>query len=159
ATVVDNPLGGGIIVYSDVWPNVRLGDFNGDGLAGNTDAAMVNDFIAMHDNDPVFDADGVSNGQVKLLNFGPRFSIFDVDYDGDVDGFDAAFSLQMPGDFDNNGTIDLQDFAAFQRCDRIGLQGPSVLAWAGCLDAFDLNGDLDVTLADFALLAGMLTGP
>lgn len=159
ATVADEVTSGGIMVYSDVWPNVRLGDFNGDGLTGNSDAALVDDFIVQYDNDPVFDADGLVDGRIELVNFGLRFSIFDVDYDGDVDADDAAFSLQMPGDFDNNGTVDLKDYADFQHCFRIGPQLPGFPIRIGCLDAFDLDDDNDVTLADFALLLDTFTGP
>ena len=36
---------------------------------------------------------------------------------------------------------------------------PDVLARVGCLDAFDLDGDNDVTLIDFALLLDRMTGP
>jgi hypothetical protein len=61
-----------------------------------------------------------------------------------------------PGDFDCNGTIDLDDHAALVDC----LLGPGATpnpppptTTGQCLDAFDSDGDNDIDLQDFAWLS------
>lgn len=75
-------------------------------------------------------------------------------HDADANGL--ADECQLPGDFDNDGDVDLADHAAFLEC----LDGPQVspaptepLTPAQCLVAFDQDADGDVDLADFAALA------
>ena len=56
----------------------------------------------------------------------------------------------MPGDFDGDGDVDLDDYAVFAAC----LNGPEVSTPpAGCtpeeFDLADLLGDNDVDLGDF----------
>ena len=54
-----------------------------------------------------------------------------------------AVSLRVfiPGDLDEDGDVDQEDFGQFQAC----LSGAGVVAAMGCEDAdFDLDGDVDV---------------
>jgi hypothetical protein len=66
---------------------------------------------------------------------------------GEVGVYQLTPVAWLPGDFDEDGDVDLDDFAAFAYC----LQGPIVTYPAGhfCLDA-DANHDADVDLDDFA---------
>jgi len=57
-----------------------------------------------------------------------------------------AIEVTWPGDWDDDGDVDLADYAALPAC----LTGPEVgPPDAGC-DVFDFDSDLDVDLADFA---------
>jgi len=153
------PTFGGRFVHVDIWPNVVPGDFNGDGLASNSDAELAAEYLATHDGDPAHDEDGVANGQVDLIDFGVRFSIYDVNYDGLVDSFDTTYSMQDPGDYENDGDVDLEDVAAFQRCFAAQQLDPDNLLLTGCLDAFDLDLDEDVDTSDLAAFVPLLSGP
>jgi len=60
-----------------------------------------------------------------------------------------------PGDFDQDGDVDLNDFGHFQAC----FNGPNRLpATTGCADA-DLDRDQDVDIADFLIFQGCFNGP
>jgi hypothetical protein len=66
----------------------------------------------------------------------------------------VAFWYQQPpirGDADDDGDLDLADFAAFQRC--------HATAGQGCLAGFDYDDDQDVDLIDLATFLGLLDGP
>jgi len=85
-----------------------------------------------------------------------------LDGDGDGTGGDdyvVTFSL-LPGDFDNDSDVDLDDFNTFAEC----LAGPGVFdSPPGCNPGdfinTDLDGDSDVDLADFARFQKVFTGP
>ena len=65
---------------------------------------------------------------------------------------DAVY-MPSPGDCDYDGGVDLDDFAAGLDC----LAGPDAATSSGC-DCFDLDGDTDTDLADFAQFAPGFTG-
>jgi len=69
-----------------------------------------------------------------------------------VDNFSV---MALDFDWDNDGDIDLTDFAVFAYC----LQGPGDTFATGhmCLE-MDGDGDYDVDLADFALMQTIFTG-
>jgi hypothetical protein len=160
STVLDEDgVYGGLYTYVDVWPNVVAGDFNADGLASNSDAEAAANFVAQYDGDPLYDADLLVNGVIELVSFAIRFSVFDVNYDGFLDEYDLTYSLQAPGDYDNDCDVDLEDYAAFQRCYAIEQADDSSLLLAGCLDAFDLDADQDVDWTDFGQWAPLNVGP
>jgi hypothetical protein len=85
----------------------------------------------------------------------------DFDFDGDVDLQDyVAFEgcLRGPlvvraGDVDTDGDVDLADFAVWSAC----LMGPTIAAGQAC-DAARLDADPDVDLGDFATFQGLFTG-
>lgn len=58
------------------------------------------------------------------------------------------------GDFDENCTVDLADYAALAGC----LNSPGVPASAECVGAFDRDADLDVDLFDFAAFSEVFQG-
>lgn len=157
----------GLFVPTNLIPVVLTGDFNGDGWVTRTDAQMLADFITLYDQDAAVDegADFGStafDGIIQIINFGPNFSVYDVNYDGLVDALDLVAVEQEPGDFDNDDDLDLRDMAAFQACFS-GADAPvGSAASLICRDAFDMDDDLDVDLDDLAHLREQgreMTGP
>lgn len=68
----------------------------------------------------------------------------------------VALYSNISGDFNGDLDVDLEDFAAFQRCFSLG--SPST----ECLEAFDLEpaeGDGDIDLEDYAEVCNAFTGP
>jgi len=53
--------------------------------------------------------------------------------------------VQLPGNCDGDGDVDLDDFAIIAPC----MTGPGISVEAGC-ECADLDGDLDSDLSDFA---------
>jgi len=149
--------GGKVIAWTDAWPNVVANDFNGDGLVTRTDRQILNDYIAAHDGETGYDADGMVNGEIERVDFSDRFSMHDGEYDGLVTT--NGFPVQGPCDYDNDGDVDLEDYRALQSCFSPQPLDPEILANVGCLDAFDDTGDLDVDLDDYAICGPVMNGP
>ena len=66
------------------------------------------------------------------------------------------------GDFDGDGTVDLDDYAAFGDCMAGPDQEPQPSlpeCIDACLGAFDFDGDNDVDLIDFAVFEGVFMAP
>lgn len=160
-------VGQGLFAPTNVIPAVRLGDFNGDGFTSMTDARTLIAFIDLYDQDPTVDAgpadgDDVDDDAVHIIHFGLNFSIFDVNYDGVVDGVDLSLIQQDPGDYDNDDDVDLRDFVMLGRCFGGNAAVGTLVTDYLCLDAFDLDGDLDIDLADYGAVRGFasaMTGP
>jgi hypothetical protein len=75
---------------------------------------------------------------------------------GSVASAEAALTVAVyPADFDEDGDVDLTDFATFQGC----FNGPNRPAKPGCAGNADFDGDLDVDLADFSMLQSCFNGP
>ncbi len=70
------------------------------------------------------------------------------------------FQLALPGDYDEDGDVDLADHASLTAClfgpDQTLTPAPPITEQA-CLDAFDADGDADVDLSDAARFAESLT--
>lgn len=102
---------GDVFVWTDAAPGPKVGDFDGSGLVdiGDVDAfnayLQANDGVAGVDGDP-------TPGSVALLDFGHNFSMFDLNYDGVVDGQDRA-GIIIRGDMDGDFDIDLVDAGMF----------------------------------------------
>jgi hypothetical protein len=139
----------GQFVWSDVLPDVRPGDFNGDGSVDWRDRLALHRFIADHDGMAGSDSDGDVNCSVGVPNFGPNFSVFDVNYDGVVDDGDVPMlssSSRVPGDIDGDSDVDLVDFGALQSCLGVVLSASS-----HCTNA-DLDLDRQVDGRDLAVM-------
>jgi len=142
--------------WSDVWPNVVAGDFNGSGEIDQEDLALFYHFLTTSDGEPELDADGTVNDEVLIFDFGPGFNIHDIDYNGLVDMSDYPVlpTVSVPADFDQDWDVDQDDFGHLQEC----FTGPGVVPPTDtCYDA-DLDRDFDVDQTDFGLLQVCLSG-
>lgn len=99
-----------LYIWTDVWPNPKKGDFNGDGIVNGSDAAFFNNYLESHDGLPGCDDDGnPSNGRITLHDFASNFSLYDTNHDGIVQINDSY----LMGDMNLDGTLgfaDLDDF-------------------------------------------------
>ena len=130
------------IVFTDVFPDPRHGDVNGDGDVDELDRLRITQFIREYGRD----------GRYDIVEFSSDFHLFDTNYDGMVDGFDVA-NRPRPGDSDGDDDVDLRDAAQFWRC--FGASG-SLPPPCQQMD-FDLNDRID--LRDYRRMAELLRGP
>jgi len=136
-------------------------------ISGNGDAGPWVE-IARHDQDGALDwhehtippEDLGEAGVVFTPTMKLRFTTNDADDQSiNESGLDSVRIMGRqcawagPGDCDQDGDIDLDDFAVFAAC----LTGPSGEPPPGC-DLADLDGDTDVDLADAARFQGAFTG-
>jgi len=153
--------GEGNLIWTDVLPNVKAGDFNGDGLVSRSDARLFNTFMDTNDGQPDEDADGISaNNAIEIIEFGVRFSIYDINYDGVVDDLDFAVVDVLDGDADFDDDVDLADLAMLQQC-FTGNSGDVSLTVTPliCREAFDLDDNMRVNLLDYAQIETVINGP
>lgn len=142
------PAVGGHYVWTDVWPNPRHGDFNGDCQIDPADTAKLWNYIQKHDGQYDFDDDGSStNNSILLHYFAQGCCMYDTDYDGVVCMLDAI----VPGDMNLNGALDLNDLPDFVQA----LLYPAAYApthngqdptWRGDLNCDDALDGLDIQL-------------
>jgi hypothetical protein len=131
---------GASYIWTDVCPDVRVGDFNGDGQCNGLDVGLLNSFIAAHDGEAGFDIDGLNyNQSISLYDCAANFSVFDTSGDGIVNMGDGVVS----GDMDLDQVVDSDDIAPFVRAllDPAGYSGSY-----GGVDPLlrgDLNNDGD----------------
>ncbi|MGD2110624.1 MAG: hypothetical protein PVI86_14695 [Phycisphaerae bacterium] len=135
-------------LWTDVFPNVAVGDMDGSGGWSLADARAVRQYIRENDQ-----LDGVVDDKVRLLTFASGFSMYDVNYDGEVSELDIVGGGRHC-DNDSDGDLDLRDVAALQTwfdCTVQSGQGPCA--------RFDVTDDGHVDLRDFRLFEQVLTGP
>ena len=68
-------------------------------------------------------------------------------------GFWVGVGVGLPGDCDSDGDVDLVDYTGFAAC----LLGPDVAAQPACA-CYNLDGDSDVDVEDFAVFQDTFTG-
>jgi hypothetical protein len=134
-------------VWTDVYPNVALGDVDGSAAYDGRDHQLIAQYIASRDA-----SDGIRDGMVTIHGFATDFSVYDVNYDGNVDTSDLVPDVP-DGDPDRDGDLDLSDFAVLQRC-----FGDVAGAAAGC-ERMDLIRDFMIDLADAGEFLRRLDGP
>ncbi len=122
------------------------------------------------DDEPI----GDSHDPQWVASTAPIYGISDLDgnvLDGEFSGsfpsgdgtaggdFVYQFTIaRIPGDFDEDGDVDLDDYDMFENC--LSLSGPGVTPpFTECLDVFDFDADNDCDLADYAIFAANFTGP
>ncbi len=134
----------GIAVWTDIYPDVVPGDIVGTGIRTGYDGELISEFVQAHDGD-----DGVVDERVVLANFATNFSLYDVNHDGVVDGQDIIFTN---GDANQDGAVDLADFALFQRCFEKDARFPPCAS-------LDLSGNTVVEIEDFPQFFQRFEGP
>ena len=140
------------MIWSDVCPNVVLGDVDGSGEADDADLAITAAFVDQYDA-----TDGVMDGFVLIPGFPLNFHLYDVDYDGVVSYMERPMAhprwdSKKAGDLDRDFDIDLEDFAVFQMC-----YGASPLPLICLAVDYDENQVIDGT--DFLGLMDLFAGP
>jgi hypothetical protein len=146
-----------LYVWTDVFPDVLAGDCDGNGTIDGLDLVAFEHWLREND-DTFCDADRISNGRVVVRDFGANFSLYDINYDGVVDGADRLLVSGLrpvPGDADWDGDVDLNDFAHLQRCLS---QAPEAAVAVDCRNA-DLNDDAMVDQADVLIFEACASGP
>lgn len=145
-----------LFVWSDIYPDVLLGDLDGNGVVNNADLNAFDAYLALNDGNPAIDADGASNATLEIKDFGPGFSLFDLNYDGLVDADDRVLiggPLLPRADYDHDGDVDQADFGHLQIC-LSGQEPPR----PGCRNA-DLSRDNRIDQSDLALFITCASGP
>lgn len=123
-------------VWTDMYPNVVNGDFNGDGLVTIADIVAFETFLHAHDGDPDYDDDGECfNQSIKLTAFSRNFCLFDANYDGYVDYNDVV----RLGDMNWDGVVSCADISDF----TIGLLDPDAYTAAHPGKSPEWHGDMD----------------
>ena len=145
----------------------RVADFSiGDVIdsIGIGDNGMLNQNDAVYYDAPVFGPDGISlpPGCARIEDGVDTDTVDDwIQLSRVLDGSDGDKAITpgssnsaMPGDCDDDGDVDLQDFFAFQTC----FTGPVGPVAPGC-ECVDFNSDDDVDLQDFLAFQTSFTGP
>lgn len=147
-----------LFVWSDLCPDVVIGDLNGDGLVNAVDVLVFDLFVQQHDGLAWYDGDGAVDDIIQIVSFGPNFSPYDLDYDGWVDDRDREMIAGGPsfarGDLDHDLDVDQSDFGYLQAC-LTGMNEKSTRPQCHKADA-DRDGDVDQN--DAAILLGCITG-
>ncbi len=123
--------------YFFAWTDVAFqtyGDLDGDEMTDLVDRGIIQARIDEVDGTGR-DADGVVDGTVTVVNFGPNFFLEDINGDGLIDGADRDDPMYdpptYPGDVNNDGVVDFTDLNA-------------ILAnWGNSNDVTHDDGDLD----------------
>jgi len=137
-----DPLGT-LYAWTDTGFDEVAGDTNGDGYANQSDEDALRAHIYANDGQQD-DADGVKNGVIEIIDFGPMFNIFDLDYNGLVEGEDLWFYGHR-ADINSDGMVNLFDLVKFQ----------DYFVSGNLAADFDLNERLDIF--DFLSFADALT--
>lgn len=134
-------------LWSDIYPNVVVGDVDGSGTHDAGDTQLIARHIAEKDF-----LDGIIDGIVTIVAFASDFSVFDVNHDGIVSAIDLTWDVR-DADSDQDGDVDLFDIANLQRC--FGQEGsPSETC-----SPLDIVTDQKIDLADVLGFSDRLTGP
>ena len=116
------------------------------------------------DNKPPHTGGGMAwpNGQPYAVNERDRHEVSNIgfqlaDFDGDALSATITIVLfvapSIPSDCDDDGDVDLDDFAIFEAC----VSGPAIPVATGC-EAKDLNHDNDVDQSDFGIFQRCMSG-
>ncbi|MCK4659744.1 MAG: agmatine deiminase family protein [Phycisphaerae bacterium] len=131
-----------------------LSAYNNDGTLTDAESMLLGAPRSLPDG-MTLSSDGVLNGAPTESGlFNPRFKVTDALYRSDQKTISLLIHATAPadGDYDNDGDVDLLDFAEFQVCYAGPATGP-------CGEAFEFVIDGTIDLEDFAQLAPRFTGP
>ena len=112
--------------------------------------------VAIADND---DISGSATSSLQIIARPEYAGAYDVVVTGECGSATSVAAqlslLPVPGDFDEDGDVDQEDYAHMQEC----FSGTAVVQEdPACLDA-DFNGDLDVDLDDYGPFEDCFSGP
>lgn len=145
-TTYSQPQADALFVWTDVGPDFKEGDCNGDGRVTSQDQQIVMAAIAQTDGTS-FDADGQPNGQTRLRDFGLNFALYDIDYDGVIGSLDlAVIGYEQPGDVNSDGRVSQADLALVRALRGLTSNSPLFNP------AADLNHDLRIDAADETIM-------
>jgi len=137
----------GRYIYSSIGFDTIPGDVNGDGVVDETDAAIIQGIVALHDGGALDSGPG-GDGAVHLYDFASNFSVYDVNGDGVIDDADIqAVTPPIPGDLNGDGFVNSQDLGIL-----LGSWGVCPPQASSC--PADINGDGVVNAQDLAILLG-----
>lgn len=101
--------------WTDIVRGPVPGDFNADGLVTMLDVSLLDGFIQENDGDPSADEDqNNANASVDIIDFGPNFSVYDLNYDGIVDINDKC-AMNVLGDMNRDLNVNIDDVSGFVR--------------------------------------------
>ncbi len=140
------------------WTNPSSANFTGTMIrykttgfpTGPEDGTLLIDRAGYPDTTDSYTHTGLQNGQAYY------YSAFAHDWTPNyATGVTAEGIPHVPGDFDHDNDIDMEDFGAFQSC----LTGPfNPQEDPACIDAL-IDGDDDVDQDDMSIMIGCLSGP
>jgi hypothetical protein len=105
-----NDAKGALYVWTDAAGDHLKGDFDGSGVVDSVDLNHIDSTIAALDGGPM-DADGIVNGAVQVPNFGPGFSVCDVNGNGTINALDRALLAPtlLYGDANHDCVVNFAD--------------------------------------------------
>jgi len=102
------------------------------------------------------------SGVGPAIYVGGTFTVAGDDAANRVAAWGGCGAADVPGDFDGDGDVDLDDYAFFYDC----MDGPNAtptptlpVTWEECLEEFDFDTDLDVDMGDFGEFQGLFGSP
>jgi len=130
----------------DYWPVYGMAHRNGLKQATpHQDISLLPGQCETVERELVFDDESWDNREnIKLVAWAQE--IADL---GPAEVYQAAWRawpFRVPGDFDGDGLVDVDDYAVLYTC----LAGPGEIARSECTDVFDFDDDLDIDLIDCA---------
>lgn len=132
-----------LFVWTDVAGEGLRADFNASGFVSAPDIAEWGAYLSGADGRPG-DCDGALNGSVQLCAPGPGWAVYDLNYDGLINGADAALiAPTCPGD--TNGDLHVNFLDLNSVLSSFGQTGVPAFAPA------DLNADGRVDFVDLNL--------
>jgi hypothetical protein len=100
-----------LFVWTDTGFDEVHGDLDDDGLVTASDTQIIEDSIALLDG-TASDADGMVDGDVEIVDFGPNFDLRDLNGDGIISD-DDILAPDCPADLTGEGSLNFLDVSAF----------------------------------------------
>jgi hypothetical protein len=104
------PADGSRYIWTDVWPDVRRGDFNGDCKLDTADRTLLLNYINQHDGVPLFDDDGSPINHCLQTHYRCTYPSL---YDTDDNGLICANDVLLGGDMDVSLSVNIADIPDF----------------------------------------------
>jgi hypothetical protein len=109
ASTVKDPAA--LFVWTDSGFTEVFGDVNDDDLSDTLDSQLILDSIGNEDGGSN-DADGIVNGEVAIIDFGPNFDLRDTNGDGVISAGDIVVTV-CEADLTGDGLLNFFDVSAF----------------------------------------------